>query len=99
MELLLVTGNGRAGMFVNRDERAEDGWMGGERGRQGGRAGRFIGRGAVSFTSRPPGGCATRIRVLRPVGRRQLTRVGPFHLRRVPTRNCLGCALSGSLQV
>lgn len=45
------------------------------------------------------GGCATRISVQRPVGRRQLTRVGPFPLRGVPTRNCLGCALSVSLQV
>lgn len=58
----------------------------------GGRAGRFIGRGAVSFTTQTA-------RVLRPVGRRQLTRVGPFPLRGFPTRNCLGCALSVSLQV
>lgn len=44
------------GVVINRDERAEDGWKRGERRYQGGRAGRFIGRGAVSFTTRPPGG-------------------------------------------
>lgn len=51
-------------MAVNRDERAEDGrkmagreGKGGIKEHQGGRAGRFIGRGAVSFTTRPPGCC------------------------------------------
>lgn len=98
MELLLVTGNGHAGMAVNRDERAEDGWM------EGKGASRREGweihwQGCRVIHQQTARGCATRIRVLRPVGRRQLTRVGLFLLRRVPTRNCLGCALSVSLQV
>jgi hypothetical protein len=35
---------------------AANSWMGGERGDDGGRAGKFIGRGAVSFTTWVSGG-------------------------------------------